>query len=279
MKSPVVILVILASVHVTQAAASQDTVDALINTMRETFGGLNTKRDQWFENYSALKQLSQNDYLQLTQLLFVSKMAIPLVWHLYANQVKVQKAMLPKLLRVRSQALPYHGTILAPAFPIFYVEATLVLHKHRNFQAKILRDSSQEIFHVNFDFENRRVTLGDSNQDGESDERVVLQDDQFPAISLHQPFSVNVQVGDDCIFASIWSGNLNLDVPVPLPAKYHWCTKDYHVGQSFSVSVDYARVSRSTGESLESGEDAEDGQDNNDIQLSAVTIYGGILMQ
>nr|XP_045585123.1 uncharacterized protein LOC123747148 [Procambarus clarkii] len=244
MKSPVVILVILASVHVTQAAASQDTVDALINTMRETFGGLNTKRDQWFENYSALKQLSQNDYLQLTQLLFVSKMAIPLVWHLYANQVKVQKAMLPKLLRVRSQALPYHGTILAPAFPIFYVEATLVLHKHRNFQAKILRDSSQEIFHVNFDFENRsrlagdcqanlssnqwRMTLGDSNQDGESDERVVLQDDQFPAISLHQPFSVNVQVGDDCIFASIWSGNLNLDVPVPLPVKYHWCTKVSH---------------------------------------------------
>ncbi|XP_053649981.2 uncharacterized protein [Cherax quadricarinatus] len=280
MKGTAIIPVILAAVCMQQAAAEVDAVETLVNTIRETFGGLNAKRDQWFDNYSVLKQLLQKDQLQLNQILFVSKMAIPMIWHLYATQVIAQKTVLPKLLNDKSKTLPYNGTILAPIRPIFHVEITLVLHEFRNFQVEILQDSSQQIFHLNFDFKERHASLGERSNDGVSNERVVLHNDQFPAINLHQPFRVNVQVADDCIFASIWPGNLNLDIPLPLPVKYSWCTKDHHTTQSFSVIVHYGMESASSDESHESLEDTQDAlHHQSDIQLIAATIYDGILAQ
>ncbi|KAK4310027.1 hypothetical protein Pmani_018382 [Petrolisthes manimaculis] len=219
-------------------------LEELSSTLRESFSGLTAKRDLWFDNYSNLRQLTQTDELQLRELMFVSKMAIPLIWNLYSTQVKTQKATLPKLLpsgSSRTQSLPYH-TVL-PAFPspnhpaVFHLEVTLHLREEENFQLEIARNHTQQIFFLNFNFPSRRAVMGHRDRQMQYIEEVVMEADKFPTITFQQPIRINIQVVDDCIFATLWLANLNLEVPTPLPTKHHWCTKDYDTAQEFVINI------------------------------------------
>ncbi|KAK3893149.1 hypothetical protein Pcinc_003019 [Petrolisthes cinctipes] len=209
-------------------------------------------------------------------------MAIPLIWNLYSTQVKTQKATLPKLLpsgSSRTQSLPYH-TVL-PAFPspnhpaVFHLEVTLHLRE-----------------------EEKRAVMGHRDRQMQYIEEVVMEGDKFPTVTFQQPIRVNIQVVDDCIFASLWLANLNLEVPTPLPTKHHWCTKDYDTAQEFVINIVSERTGRvpagqeeeeeEEGESEEEEGESEEEEGESEeeeihpnpisaIQLIDVTVYGGIL--
>ncbi|XP_071515640.1 uncharacterized protein [Panulirus ornatus] len=247
--------------------------------MQESFGGLSAQRDLWFNNYSTLKRLVESDKLHLHELLVVSEMAIPLIWSLYRSQVKAQKNTLTRLVDDSSQAVPYQVTIPAPDQHLLHVEVIFSLHEEQDFQLEIFRDLEQ-IFHMKSNFEERRVVLGGTDHEGKAMERVVLDGENFPAIHTNQLFRVNVQVADDCIFASIWPRNLILESPMPLPIKHQWCTKDYRKAESFTLKVNSESKSSHSAETRESIEDTQDAQeDNRGIVVISAIIYKGLLYQ
>ncbi|XP_042878029.1 uncharacterized protein LOC122257055 [Penaeus japonicus] len=248
-------------------------IESLIGSMKESFSGLSAKRDLWYENYSAMTRLVHTDTQQLRELLLVSKMAIPLIWSLYANHVQGQKAYLHRLVdEEMALALPYDTEFQAPLFPYFHVESTLSMEELRDFQVEILRDGDV-IFSLGVDFDERRVVLGESHEQN----RIVLEGDDFPPFQASHPFTINVQIADDCAFASFWMAELDHANPIPLPKKHHWCTRDYQLASTFSI-----RLSQEDQEPEQSAEDDQNDLGDEElhaVKLLAFTVYDGVLVQ
>lgn len=232
----IVAVVGLVAILVPQANARSVLVDRVTSALKGSFDSLNSKRNEWFDNYSTINNRTKTSTTNLRELLKVSKMALPLMWYVYSGTVRKQKKNYQKVMNEGPQSLPFHGSIRNPPLGFnLYLEATLLLHQHRDFQVQILK-GTKEIFSLTFNFQERRAVISHKEQ-AEVIEEAVLADDHFPDITLHQPFRINVQVMDDCIVASIWLTNLHLAKPMPLPEKHIWCTRDYSVAMEYSVNI------------------------------------------
>lgn len=264
-------LLAFGSVAKTDGVASS--IESLISSMKDSFTGLSAKRDLWYENYSTMTKLTQSDTLQLEELLLVSKMAIPMIWSLYTSQVQGQKAYLNRLVDEKlAQSLPYDTEFLAPLFPYFHVEATLSMGELEDFQVEVLRDGDV-IYSLGVDFDEKRVVLGEAHEQN----RIILEGDDFPPFQASHPFTINVQIADDCAFTSLWMVKMDIDNPVPLPTKHHWCTQDYHQASTFSIRLN--QDDQGTSDSAEDDQDNLVDEENQAIQLLDLTVYEGVLIQ
>ncbi|XP_063600098.1 uncharacterized protein LOC134776314 [Penaeus indicus] len=267
-----VLVSLLAFGAVAKGDGVASSIESLISSMKNSFSGLSAKRDLWYENYSTMTKLTQSDTLQLEELLLVSKMAIPMIWSLYVNQVQGQKAYLNRLVNEElSQSLPFHVEFPSPLFPYFHVEATLTMGELEDFQVEILRDGDV-IYSLGVDFDEKRVVLGEAHEQN----RIILEGEDFPPFQAAQPFTINVQIADDCAFTSLWMTEMDASFPVPLPTKHHWCTQDYHLASTFSI-----RLSQDDQGSPDSAEDDQNdfGDEHQEIQLLGLTVYDGVLIQ
>lgn len=248
-----------------------DAIEEIIGSIRSSFGTLSSKRDQWFQNYSRMRKLTDTDQENLTELLLVSKLAIPMIWHLYTSEVASQKKRHKKLVNEElARSLPYHRSF-SSEYPFFHMEMTLQLQEESDFQIELVRDESTKIFLLRIDYDDRRIVFSDQNE-GETVERYVIADDDFPAMMPGMDFRVNIQVADDCIFVSFWVGDLSMETPMPLPAKYHWCSKVYHHATLYSINVlDLTQTS--------SSDEVDSAEDKHDVKLMSTTIYGGLIVQ
>lgn len=258
-----------------QIEGNSNPMNDLIDSMRNSFSSLSSKRDLWYKNYSQIKKLQNLDKSNLEELLLLKKIAYPMLWQLYSTEVKIQKRNLAILVKEEGGIihLPYHVTFPAPHPYYFHVEITLQIEEKSDFQVEILRDETSKIFILRLSYEERRLVLSDHNEDGEVSDHIVLEGDHFPAISPREPFRINVQIADDCSFTSFWIGDLSLDTPMALPTKHYWCTKVYHTGNSFSVNV-LKTPPHSSEESEESEETAAD-----DVEILSATVYESLLVQ
>ncbi|XP_064105200.1 uncharacterized protein LOC135214774 isoform X2 [Macrobrachium nipponense] len=218
-----------------------------------------------------MRKLADTDQENLTELLLVSKLAVPMIWYLYTSEVASQKKRLEKLVDEElARSLPYRRSF-SLEYPFFHMEMTLQLLEESDFQIELLRDESTMIFLLRIDYDDRRIVFSDQNG-GETVERFVIADDDFPALVPGMDFRVNIQVADDCIFVSFWVGDLSLDTPMALPAKYHWCSKVYHHATSYSINVlDLKQTS--------SSDETDSAEDKHDVKLMSATIYGGLIVQ
>ncbi|XP_047486745.1 uncharacterized protein LOC125037598 [Penaeus chinensis] len=267
-----VLVSLLAFGAVAKGDGVASSIESLISSMKESFSGLSAKRDLWYENYSTITKLTQSDTLQLEELLLVSKMAIPMIWSMYVNQVQGQKAYLTRLVNQElAQSLPYNAGFLAPPFPYFHVEATLSMGELQDFQVEVLRDSDV-IYSLAVDFDEKRVVLGEARERN----RILLEGDDFPPFQASHPFTINVQIADDCAFTSLWMTKMDASIPVPLPTKHHWCTQDYQQASTFTIRL--GQDDQGTPDSAE--DDQNDfGGEHQAIQLLALTVYDGVLVQ
>ncbi|XP_037799870.1 uncharacterized protein LOC119594860 [Penaeus monodon] len=219
-----------------------NSIEALISSMKQSFSGLSAKRDLWYENYSTMTQLTQSDTLQLEELLLVSKMAIPMIWSMYVNQVQGQKAYLHRLVHEElALSLPYDTEFPAPLFSYFHVEAKLSMGELQDFQVEILRDDVV-IYSLGVDFD-----------------------------------EINVQIADDCAFTSLWLTEMDASIPMPLPTKHHWCTQDYHLASTFSIRL--SQEDQGTPDSAEDAQNDFEDEAHQAIQLLDFTVYDGVIIQ
>ncbi|XP_050716477.1 uncharacterized protein LOC126998608 isoform X2 [Eriocheir sinensis] len=155
------------------------------------------------------------------------------------------------------------------------------------FQVRILKDE-EAIFFLNFNFNERRAVMGYTHNQ-EHTEKIVLEGDNFPDIQLYQPFRVNVQVISDCIVASFWLTNLDLSMPMPLPEKHIWCTRDYSYGQDVSFDIDTLEAEdhqhhdsqdeqeQDSQEQDSQEENSHEKEGSNEIKLVSTVIYNGFI--
>lgn len=297
MKVTAVLVAGLLAVLVAQAGARSVAVEQVSSALQESFNSLNSKRNEWFENYSTMNNMTKTTNARLAELGLVSKMALPLMWYLYQMAVKSEKKHYPKLAESGEQSLPYHfeTTLAESTLGLnYYLEATLILQNYRDFQVRILKDE-EAIFFLNFNFNERRAVMGYTHNQ-EHTEKIVLEGDSFPDIQLYQPFRVNVQVMSDCIVASFWLTNLDLSVPMPLPEKHIWCTRDYSYGQDVSFDIDTLEAedhqhhdsqdeqeqdSQEQDSQEENSHEKEDSshekEGSNEIKLVSTVIYNGFI--
>ncbi|XP_064105057.1 uncharacterized protein LOC135214651 [Macrobrachium nipponense] len=168
-----------------------------------------------------------------------------MIWYLYTSEVASQKKRLEKLVNEElARSLPYRRSF-SLEYPFFHMEMTLQLLEESDFQIELLRDESTMIFLLRIDYDDRRIVFSDQNG-GETVERFVMADDDFPALVPGMDFRVNIQVADDCIFVSFWVGDLSLDTPMALPAKYHGAQsvipntdnyQDKHLFKNYSTTI------------------------------------------
>lgn len=250
-----------------------NSIEALISSMKQSFSGLSAKRDLWYENYSTMTQLTQSDTLQLEELLLVSKMAIPMIWSMYVNQVQGQKAYLHRLVHEElALSLPYDTEFPAPLFSYFHVEAKLSMGELQDFQVEILRDDVV-IYSLGVDFDEKRAVLGEALERN----RILLEGDDFPPFQVSQPFTINVQIADDCAFTSLWLTEMDANIPMPLPTKHHWCTQDYHLASTFSIRL--SQEDQGTPDSAEDAQNDFEDEAHQAIQLLDFTVYDGVIIQ
>ncbi|KAK7081430.1 hypothetical protein SK128_021628, partial [Halocaridina rubra] len=126
MKRLIILLAVLSIFK--DIGSNASVIEDLISSMRNSFNTLNSKRDLWFNNYSQLKKLSDDDKSRLSELLTVSKLAVPLVWQLYKSEVSAQKQNAFKLVKEGNTAsdLPYQVFFPAPFPQRFHVEVTFL---------------------------------------------------------------------------------------------------------------------------------------------------------
>lgn len=297
---------------VSQSNARSVLVDRVTSALQGSFDALNAKRSDWFNNYSTLNNLTKTENANLKELLMTSKMALPLMWQMYATAVNKQKKFYDTVLNAEEQSLPFSGHIVPTNMGAnMYFETALLLQQYRDFQVQILLNK-MEIFFLDVHFNERRAVMGHSVH-GETEEKAVLADDHFPEITLNKPFWINVQVVDDCIVASIWLSKLERATPIPLPEKHIWCTREYsmfkpmnyylnihpigghlrqflkedhasqeeqdHEQQSAShEEQEYHEQQHASNESQE--EDEEDhGYEASDMKLVSAVVYNGLIFQ
>ncbi|KAK8405769.1 hypothetical protein O3P69_001928 [Scylla paramamosain] len=286
----------LLAILVPQSNARSVLVDQVTSALQGSFDALNAKRSDWLNNYSTMNNMTKTDSASMKELLLTSKLVMPLMWQMYATSVRKQKKFYDIVVNEEEQSLPFR----AHAVPTnmgsnMYFEATLLLQQYRDFQVQILLNKV-EIFFLNVHFNERRAVIGHSVHD-ETEEKAVLADDHFPEITLNKPFRINVQVVEDCIVASIWLSNLELTVPMPLPEKHIWCTREYTL---FTRNTYYLNIHPIGGhlrqfleEDHASHEEQEDNEQQNasnesqedheyeasDMKLVSAVVYNGLIFQ
>ncbi|PYZ99251.1 hypothetical protein A6K26_010230 [Gammaproteobacteria bacterium 2W06] len=230
-----------------ESDAGDSQVKRLVEAMHGSFVELATKRNTWYDRYDVLAQQAANNSRVITELLGISRVAMPIIWNTFMAKNVWQRT---EWLRhgaaqvydpLRDDQTPHPLRALTTSLTQdqdFTIEAILSLTTEANVGFRLMWDhdgafdwDQDDIFfslHLRrFHPDNDREVVMNDKYDGRwTSDATFVSSEYWPDIKPGQKFEVIVTKKGSCFVVLIWPGeDIYVQLPKPMGYTYRFCPK------------------------------------------------------
>ncbi|XP_047483510.1 uncharacterized protein LOC125035277 [Penaeus chinensis] len=232
-----------------QSDDGDNQIKRLVEAMHGSFVELATKRNTWYDRYDILAQQAANNSRVITELLGISRIAMPIIWNtfmaknIWQRTERMQHGVAQVYSPLHDASAPHPLRSLTTSLTQdqdFAVEVILSLTTEANVGFRLMwepeggaafdwaQDDILFGLHLRrFHYDGDREVVMDDKYDGEwTPDAAFVPSEHWPDIKPGRKFKIIVMKKGSCFMALILSGeDIYVQLPKPMGYTYRFCPK------------------------------------------------------